>query len=397
MAAVAALHVAGGVYVESCLTPPSTALLGSAGRAAMAVAGLAPSVALHTFYPAFETEDVVAAFAPLGIEPVVHSSLSAIRFDYLHPLSRPRISPIPLPNAGTAPVEGDVVLRFGCLEGGFRVTARTAVYDPQSGTAPEEFAANGSRAERLALVMNRGELHVMSGLDDLAAAAASVLAASGAAVLLAKAGADGAFVFEAGGEMIHVPAYEASTIYKIGSGDVFSAAFALHWGLAGMPAALAADLASLRTAAYVETRILPSPDEVVRRRPLPRVGVRERRVYLAGPFFTAPQVWLVEEARDALLDLGVRVFSPYHDVGLGPPDMVAPADLRGLTECDVVLALLPDMDPGTVFECGYARSLGKPVVAYVEAPRPQDPSMLVGTGSVIEPDFATALHRAAWI
>ena len=33
---------------------------------------------------------------------------------------------------------------------------------------------------------------------------------------------------------------------------------------------------------------------------------------------------------------------------------VAPLDLKGLDDCDRVLAILPGGDPGTIFEVGYA-------------------------------------------
>lgn len=35
-----------------------------------------------------------------------------------------------------------------------------------------------------------------------------------------------------------------------------------------------------------------------------------RKVYLAGPFFTLAQLWLVEQARRNLSDLGLDVFPP---------------------------------------------------------------------------------------
>jgi nucleoside 2-deoxyribosyltransferase len=119
-------------------------------------------------------------------------------------------------------------------------------------------------------------------------------------------------------------------------------------------------------------------------------------VYLGGPFFTTSQLWMIEEARSGLLSLGANVFSPMHDVGFGPDKFVAAKDLAGLDDCDVMLALLSDADPGTLFEVGYARSKGKPVVALIERPRNQDQTMLVGTDCEVVEDFATALYRVVW-
>lgn len=391
------LAVAGGVYVEQCLSPPSTVLLGSGGRAAMSLAILSPGVNLHTFHPPHALDDLSAAFESLGIRATAHPSRHRLGFDYLHPLSRPRLSPVPVPWAGIAAVEGDAVLRFGCVEGSFRIDAGIAVYDPQSGTTPERFVDNGSSARRLAVVLNRGEAEALGRSGELGEAVRTVMVENHAEVVVVKCGPDGAAVFHGDAAVAHVPAYEAETIYKIGSGDVFSATFAHYWAEAGMSAAEAARLASLQTARYVESRNLPCPIDVRERSPMPRLQGGTRRVYLAAPFFNAPQLWLVDEARNALLDLGLEVFSPYHDVGFGPPMTVAPADLDGLKSCDVLLALLPETDPGTSYECGVAHAWGKPIVAYSEACRPQDPTMLAGLGASIFTDFSTALHKAAWV
>jgi nucleoside 2-deoxyribosyltransferase len=93
----------------------------------------------------------------------------------------------------------------------------------------------------------------------------------------------------------------------------------------------------------------------------------------------------------------LEVFSPIHDVGIGPASMVAKADLAGLDQCDRVLALVDTGDPGTVFEVGYARRSDKPVVALTEVLSDEKKKMLVGSGCVCTHDFATAIYLTAWI
>ena len=249
--------VAGGVYVESCVTPPSRILMGSGGRAAAAASGSGP-VSLHTFHPLDQEDNLHANFGPLGIDVTVHPSSGIVVFDYLHPLSYPRISPVPLPHADAVLVRGAQVLRFGCLEGGFVVDAGEAVYDPQNGAAPERFPANGSRADRLALVLNAGEARALTGHDDLGQTAAVLLERERASVVVAKDGPVGAHVFEPGRTPGSVPAYEARGAHKVGSGDVFSATFARLW-FSGTSPTPAADAASRHAAHYVSTRILPCP------------------------------------------------------------------------------------------------------------------------------------------
>jgi nucleoside 2-deoxyribosyltransferase len=117
---------------------------------------------------------------------------------------------------------------------------------------------------------------------------------------------------------------------------------------------------------------------------------------LAGPFFCLAERWLVEEARSHLLGMKLSVFSPLHDVGPGPADVVAPADLAALDQCDRVFALLDGADPGTVFEVGYARAKGIPVVALTQTLSEEQLKMIVGSGCIHVDDFATAVYLTAW-
>jgi nucleoside 2-deoxyribosyltransferase len=104
----------------------------------------------------------------------------------------------------------------------------------------------------------------------------------------------------------------------------------------------------------------------------------------------------VEESRLALQGMGLHVFSPLHEVGMGRAHDVAPKDIEGLKASRAVLALVDGLDTGTVFEIGYARSLDKPVVVLAQS-TPEEPlKMLAGTACDVVPDFVTALYRVAW-
>jgi nucleoside 2-deoxyribosyltransferase len=92
----------------------------------------------------------------------------------------------------------------------------------------------------------------------------------------------------------------------------------------------------------------------------------------------------------------VPVFSPLHEIGEGPGEVVAPQDLAGLDECQVVLAILNGSDAGTLFEVGYAVAKGIPVVALAQNMRPEDIKMPQGTGCTIVGDLATAIYQAIW-
>lgn len=395
---MADLTIVGGVYVERCVQPLWDHVYGSGGRAAEAVARLVPGRTRLVSYVGDLTRppaEFLAGMAGFALEPVAADY--AVSFDYLHPLSTPRIRPDP---AGMAPhgaiaASGDVVLRYGMLEGDAVVEAGVAVYDPQSAFGARPFGWNGSRADRLAVVLNREEAASMTGVRD-AREAARLLLLDGAEVVVVKMGGHGALVATADGT-VTVPAYRTRRVWKIGSGDVFSATFAALWGCRGLPPGKAADLASRATAQYCETRSLPVAD-IGELEGLDLTPVRpgRGRVYLAAPFFDLGQRWLVDEARTLLRSLGADVFSPCHDVGPGPGAIVAPEDIAGLERSDAVFAVLNGLDAGTIFEVGYAVRKGIPVVALAQNVRDEDLKMLVGTACTVVDDFASALYQAVW-
>ena len=66
------------------------------------------------------------------------------------------------------------------------------------------------------------------------------------------------------------------------------------------------------------------------------------------------------------------------------------------TEFNIQIVLQDGLDSGTLFEVGYAVSLGKKVVAYVENETEGALKMLAGTGCDIEKDFTTAMYKTCW-
>ena len=168
------MQIAGGLYRELCETPKWNAQFGSGGRAAAAVSALSPGSTLHT-YARDESSPGADELSDLGVRLSRTHSDIAIAFAYFHPLSQPHIEPRPgsFPQQPPIHVSGDVVLRFGFLEGSAIVHAVRAIYDPQTAVRPEPFGANGSTAKRLALVMNELELCRYAGCTDLATAAAT--------------------------------------------------------------------------------------------------------------------------------------------------------------------------------------------------------------------------------
>jgi len=389
------IHVAGGVYFERCLFPPWNQLYGSGGRAAALIAQSGTAPTLHTYLskPAESRFQLIAA--TYGFDLAATESVATYGFDYAHPFAAPSI--IPNRPTSTQPairVDGEAVLRFGMMEGDAIVNAATAVYDPQSAVAPQTFALNGSEAKRLALVLNAHEASLLCGNRNMAKVGHDLVRS--ADVVVIKGGMSGAIVATKS-RSDKVPAYHAEGAFTIGSGDVFSGVFFYFWATQGYDAFDSANLASLAVASYVESQALPPLDkrslEAPKRSPVQADA--GAKVYLAGPFFNLSQRWLVTEARMALASLGLEVLSPFHDVGIGDADDVAPKDIEMLRKADKIFAVLEGGDAGTLFEVGYARSLGKPVVCYAQTLTDDQLKMYRGTGCTIVNDFAYAVSITA--
>lgn len=411
------IHVVGGTYVEICQEPRWNELLGSGLRAALALQRLSSEVRLWTYLAPSEEETfyntigaIGGAFDPdsgpmISVEP--RPTKSTIAFRYVHPLTRPEIRPSLhlIPRNPPFTVTGETILRFGMLEGSAVVHGRRVIYDPQATYDPEPFDANGSTADQLAIVANYREAVRLTGRTDVNEIGGALRSRHRAEVAVVKRGALGAMVFTAEG-VEWVPAYRTDRVFPVGSGDVFSAAFAHYWGERSEHAFEASHKASRAAAHYCQTRRLPLPADpdsfpvgapVDARPDVAHVNSPSLpRVYLAGPFFTMAERWLVNQAREALHSVGVDVFSPFHDVGLGPAEVVAPRDLQELHRCQAVLALADRADAGTLYEVGYARAHKIPVVAFVQVEFEEPLKMLRGTACDVLSDFTSAVYHAAW-
>ena len=213
-----------------------------------------------------------------------------------------------------------------------------------------------------------------------------------AEVVVIKNGSHGALVFDST-DVHEIPIFKTTSVWPIGSGDIFSAVFAWKWAVERIGAYEAAYSASTYTAQYCESKILPLGEPKER---LAVIRKQKQQIYLAGPFFNIAQRWLVNEARRCLLEFGNGVFSSFHDVGVGDTNSVAVKDLEGLRESDVILAILDGLDAGTLFEIGFARALNKRVVILSENVHKDDLLMMVGSGCEITTDFSTAIYQTSW-
>lgn len=369
--------IAGGTYVEECASPRFIALLGSGGRAALALQNLTGTV-FHTFY--HDSDEIIANF---GANAVTHRSATVVKFNYLHPLARPQVS-ISSAEWSSASVVGNVVLRFGCLEGEFVVEAERAVYDPQGSNA--FFRANGSVAERLIVVLNADEAVRLAGDRDLAAAGATILECENAEAVVIKRGTAGALIISPSSEPLVIPAFRTSIVNKIGSGDIFSAMIAYYWGHQRIALEKAVELASRQTADYVQTRILERPEQPPSREAA--FGLPESlKPLIVADDQTTPALWLIDEACSALYNLGVA------DILVADGNLGLPEDIW-LCDRNAVLAL-PQIYNGFALSIARAaRDQGIPAVAFSEGAAVQN--AFLQAGAQVSEDFAGSVYSIIW-
>lgn len=399
--------VVGGTYKEICRFPQISELYGSGLRAVCAIADITnTSNQFFTYYAGDEeTLESYAATYDFGYEYIRTNEI--IEFDYLHNYAEPVIHHEPSePLEETiGPIDDDAILRFGMVEGDAIVDGGRVVYDPQSPTF-DPFHKNGSEADQLALVLSVSEGRTLTDhvnpreiVENLCTEVAEY------DVVVLKCGPYGGFV-GIEDEVKTIPVYPTQYVRNIGSGDIFSAIFAAYWAEQKEAPFEAAKRASLATAFYSSQASLPipqSPQEAIDTdlsEVCPLESSDRPKIYLAGPFFTIGQFYLIEEFYHALQDLKVDVFSPFHDVGRVSSSVsseeIAKRDLQGLDDSDLMIALLDDDDPGTYFEIGYAREKGIPVVAYQCNPDQSQNAMIEGTDCQIFGDVTSTIFNAIW-
>src|SRR5208283_4734615 len=138
-------------------------VFGSGGRAAAALQGTGITRVLHTYLGPDLRSNVELILGGFEFDVATFDRDVDPVFDYVHCLGVPTILPnlVNIKQMEPIKIESDRVIRFGMLEGDAVVDADMCVYDPQSAYLPVGFGANGSRAKRLAIVANYGEVKAL--------------------------------------------------------------------------------------------------------------------------------------------------------------------------------------------------------------------------------------------
>lgn len=379
------MQIAGGLYTETCVIPSWHEELGSGGRAATAISKLSTGSVLHT-YAGSENQNGVKKLEALGLKVQQSRCQNGVAFAYFHPLSKPFIEPPSDQIFQNDPIkfEGKAVLRFGFIEGDAIVDAGRAVYDPQTSQAPAPFSENGSKAEKLAIVVNEAEATSIAKVFSATQACGEIISKNLADVVVLKRGTRGASVFERDCSVHFIPAYWSKSVFKIGTGDVFSAIFAFYWAEERRPAAEAADLASRYVARYAESKCLaptnPSCTEM-----LPVGQSQSHLLRLEGRIDTIGRRYTLEEAYFRLKELGTKVVCPLVD---GPSNA---DDKQGS-----LLFLSDQPGESEVQKCINAAREGRVVTMLMEIVDQSSMMNLKDKDVNIVSDFTTALYHASW-
>lgn len=391
------MKVLGGTYLEHCSETGEfrspRVLLGSGLRAAGVLRSVVPDLVLDTAVDESLRDEAETVAATLGLQVQWRERTEPVGFHYWTPISAPSVSG-PSARAPNARIDDGVALAFGMIESDVSGDLDGLVFDPQQ---PRDLRPVGQldelKAGRLAIVANAAETRAMAGETDLRVAAQKLLSDTKASVVITKQAARGALV-TTGDTQEMVGPWPTQRVWPIGSGDVFAAGFSWAWLLAG-----AEPVEAARSGSHAASRWCSSQSLDLKLADFEssagELEPRDGRVYLAAPFFSLGQRWLVELVRDSVLNLGGEVFSPLHDVGRSD-DSVARLDLDGLERCTAILALLDDADPGAMFEAGWAEHAKLPTIVFAEGRDREELKMVRGTGATVTSDLSTAVYRALW-
>ena len=397
--------IVGGTYSEICFEPIWENIYGSGFRAVSLVLENNDSLKVD-FYTCADSKEIKGYLDYFeNLYPKLNNHITEVNkspeFHYDHPLKTPTIIPRPdLYNSKDIllKAKGDNILAYGLIEAAIQVKGKKVVYDPQSPVNPIPFSSTGSIAEHLITIVNLTEARKITGENEVEKIKEFFFNVEKSYALIIKMGAKGAFLFKSqDSSPIKIPVFETNRVWPIGSGDVFSAFFALSW-FEGKDLESSALLASKATALYCNSKNLSINNrlESFSYNELIIDEVPSGQIYLAGPFFTFSQRWLVNEVWNTLKGFGLKVFSPFHDVGHGKAKDVVDKDLEGLDKSDVVFAIVDGLDSGTLFEVGYAICQKKTVVAFAQNEGEESLKMLEGTNCIIETDFTTAIYKLYW-
>lgn len=267
--------VVGGTYEERVTVPAHDDIAGSGLRAAAALRSQ-PRVRLATALDAASDTAAKSAFATLSVDAAAVERDEPVGFRYFTPVSSPSIDGPSARYGSVLAADDDTALVFGMVETGIReIRARRVVLDPQRPRDLTVLNLHGITADELTVVANAREARALApAAGSLSAAAEQILARSDAVAVVVKDSACGCLVVTANGRTVtRVGPYPTSSVWPLGSGDLFAAGYAAAWASSADPVE-AARVASGSAAWWCGTKVNEVPAAILAGTPATRCYIR---------------------------------------------------------------------------------------------------------------------------
>lgn len=321
-----------------------------------------------------------------------------ITFQYSFALDEPTIFPnlLNISNKKKLSVEANDVIAYGMLETNYQIIAKRVVYDPQTSINPKKFSEIGE-AEELVYIINQSEAFSISSSNNLKDVKQYFFKKEKVKAFIIKNGPYGATLFTEIAEF-NIPCYITDNVYKIGSGDIFTSSFGYYWMVKKLSLEDSALKASMSTAFYCDKKVYIdcTVNSEFKYQEFHGIDISQKQVYLASPFFSLSELILVDKIRTALLSFGVKVFSPFHDIGLGEEIAIAKKDIEGIKNSDIIFTVLDNLDSGTLIESGYSMANEKKIIGYHRTCDENKLLMLKPGKFKVFKNLTTALYQTIW-
>lgn len=321
-----------------------------------------------------------------------------ITFKYSFPLDNPNIFPniLNISKTNSVDVKGENLIAFGMLELDYSVSGEKVVYDPQTSIKPNKFSDFG-QAEELVYIVNKSEAYSIAESDNIDLIKEYFFLKEKASAFIIKDGPFGAILYFED-KIIQIPSYMTNNVFKIGSGDIFTTSFGYYWMHKKLSIEESANLASKSTALFCDIKAYIDVTNFTNFifKEFNYKSIEDKQVYLAAPFFSISELILVDKIRNAFLSFGIKVFSPFHDVGIGKSELIAKKDLEGINNSDIIFCLFDNYDSGTLIESGYSLSKGKKIVGYHRTCEEEKLLMLKVADIQYYNHLTTAIYKTIW-
>ncbi|GFD91396.1 hypothetical protein KUL156_29500 [Alteromonas sp. KUL156] len=322
-----------------------------------------------------------------------------ITFKYNFAVDQPIIYPniLNISKSKKINVNGKNVVAYGMLETDFEIEADKVVYDPQTSIKPIIFSEIG-KAKELVYIVNMNEARSIASSSNIEKIKEYFFKSEKAKALIVKNGPYGATLFYNNKEII-IPAYITENVNKIGSGDIFTSSFGYYWMEKKLSLEESAKNASKSTAFYCDKKVYMDITDNMSNfnyKEFNYKDLSEKQVYLASPFFSISELILIDKIRTAFLSFGVKVFSPFHDIGLGDEEIIAKKDIDGIEKSDMIFLVLDNLDSGTLIESGYSLAKGKKMIGYHRTCDEKKLLMLKPSKLKVYKHLTTAMYQTIW-